>query len=103
MRDWLRYRALWFSMLSQGFVRAGTANSDTHSLAVERIGYPRNIVFGGHERDALDVGRFDADIRPGHMEGTTGPVIDVTDRRTRATVYQPGPRPDPGRRRRRSW
>ena len=44
--DWLRYRALWFSLLSQGFLRAGTANSDSHSLAVERIGYPRNLVWG---------------------------------------------------------
>jgi hypothetical protein len=87
--NWLRYRALWFSMLSQGFVRAGTANSDTHALAVDRIGYPRNIVFGDHRREALDVARFDADIRKGHMQGTTGPVIDVTildDGKT----YRPG-------------
>ena len=38
--DWLRYRALWFSLLSQGVLRAGTANSDTHSLALEQVGYP---------------------------------------------------------------
>ena len=30
-RDWLRYRALWFSLLSQGILRAGAANSDTHA------------------------------------------------------------------------
>jgi hypothetical protein len=76
--NWLRYRALWFSMLSQGIVRAGTANSDTHSLAVDHVGYPRNIVFGKHQRDALDVASFDDDIRRGHMEGTNGPVLDVT-------------------------
>ena len=44
--DWLRNRALWFSLLSQGIVRAGTANSDSHSLALEQVGYPRNLVFG---------------------------------------------------------
>ena len=48
--DWLRYRALWFSLLNQGFLRAGTANSDSHSLSVERIGYPRNLVWGGHDQ-----------------------------------------------------
>ena len=47
--EWLRYRALWFSLLSQGFLRAGTANSDTHSLALEHVGYPRNLVFGDHQ------------------------------------------------------
>jgi hypothetical protein len=87
--NWLRYRALWFSMLSQGIVRAGTANSDTHGLADDHIGYPRNIVFGGHQRDALDVDRFDADIRHGHMQGTTGPVIDVVID-DNGTKYGPG-------------
>lgn len=76
--DWLRYRALWFSLLSQGYLRAGAANSDTHTLSVERIGYPRNLVWGNHQKAALDVDAFDADVRAGHMEGTNGPVIDVT-------------------------
>jgi hypothetical protein len=87
--NWLRYRALWFSMLSQGIVRAGTANSDTHSLSLEQVGYPRNIVFGKHQRDMLDVDRFDDDIRRGHMQGTNGPVLDVTIE-DRGTIYQPG-------------
>ncbi|HVV52314.1 MAG TPA: CehA/McbA family metallohydrolase, partial [Polyangia bacterium] len=76
--DWLRYRALWFSMLNQGFLRAGTANSDSHTLSVERIGYPRNLVWGGHDQGTFDVDGFDADVRAGHLEGTNGPVIDVT-------------------------
>jgi hypothetical protein len=76
--DWLRYRALWFSMLSQGYLRAGAANSDTHTLSVERIGYPRNLVWGNHQKSTLDVDAFDADVRAGHLEGTNGPVIDVT-------------------------
>jgi hypothetical protein len=77
-RDWLRYRALWFSLLSQGFLRAGTANSDSHTLSIERVGYPRNLVFGGHERASFDRPRFDADVRAGHLVGTNGPVLDVT-------------------------
>jgi hypothetical protein len=77
-RDWLRYRALWFSLLSQGQVRAGSANSDSHTLSVERVGYPRNLVYGGHARASFDRERFDADVRAGHMVGTNGPVLDVT-------------------------
>jgi hypothetical protein len=77
-RDWLRYRTLWFSLLSQGFLRAGAANSDSHTLSIERVGYPRNLVFGGHDRATFDRERFDADVRAGHMIGTNGPVLDVT-------------------------
>ncbi len=77
--DWLRYRALWFSLLNQGFLRAGTANSDSHSLAVERIGYPRNLIWGNHDKANLDFdAAFDDDVRAGHLEGTNGPVLDVT-------------------------
>ncbi|HXT99591.1 MAG TPA: CehA/McbA family metallohydrolase, partial [Polyangia bacterium] len=89
VENWLRYRALWFSMLSQGIVRAGAANSDTHSLGPDRVGYPRNIVLGTHQRDALDVEAFDADVRRGHMIGTNGPVLDVTIKDGDA-IYPPG-------------
>jgi hypothetical protein len=88
--DWLRYRALWFSLLNQGFLRAGTANSDSHSLAVERIGYPRNLVWGNHDKTNLDVGAFDADVKAGHLEGTNGPVLDVTIDDGAGNVYRPG-------------
>ena len=61
-------------------MRAGTANSDTHSLALEQVGYPRNLVFGGHRAPTRPSTsrRFDADIRRGHMVGTNGPVLEVT-------------------------
>jgi hypothetical protein len=94
VENWLRYRALWFSLLSQGIVRAGAANSDTHSLGLEHAGYPRNVVLGDHRRDALDVEGFDADIRHGHMQGTNGPVLDVKIE-DQGTVYFPGLDPMP--------
>jgi hypothetical protein len=92
--DWLRYRALWFSMLSQGFLRAGTANSDSHSLAVERIGYPRNLIWGNHDKtklatDDAELASFDADVRAGHLEGTNGPVLDVTINDGAGKIYRP--------------
>lgn len=71
----LRYRAGWFSFLNQGVVRAGTANSDSHTLAIEVLGYPRNLVFGGHSVADFDRERFDADVRAGRMLGTNGPVL----------------------------
>jgi hypothetical protein len=76
--DWLRYRALWFSMLSQGHVKTGTANSDTHSLALEQAGYPRNLVlWKPAENEPFDVAKFNAEVRAGHVVGTNGPVLDV--------------------------
>jgi hypothetical protein len=75
--DWLRYRALWFSLLSQGILRAGAANSDSHSLALERVGYPRNVVFGVR-KGMVDVRTFDDHVRRGHMIGTNGPILEVT-------------------------
>ena len=87
--DWLRYRALWFSLLNQGFKRAGTANSDSHSLSNERIGYPRNLVWGGHDQGTFDFDSFDADVRAGHLEGTNGPVIDVTIDDGAPKIYRP--------------
>ncbi|MEA2700246.1 MAG: hypothetical protein QOI66_4517 [Myxococcales bacterium] len=77
-RDWLRYRTLWFALLSQGFLRAGAANSDSHSLSLERVGYPRNLIFGGHDPAMLDLDAFDADVRAGHMVGSNGPMLEVT-------------------------
>ena len=87
--DWLRYRALWFSLLNQGFKRAGTANSDSHSLSIERIGYPRNLIWGGHDQGTFDVAGFDADVRAGHLVGTNGPVLDVSIDDGGAKVYRP--------------
>jgi len=90
--DWLRYRALWFSLLNQWFKRVGTANSDSHTLSVERIGYPRNLIWGGHDQGTFDVDSFDADVLAGHLEGTNGPVLDVTID-DGPTIYRPGTTP----------
>jgi hypothetical protein len=76
--DWLRYRALWFSLLSQGILRTGTANSDTHSLALEQVGYPRNLVFGEHLTvNPFSVEQFNGAVRAGRVVGTNGPVLNA--------------------------
>lgn len=78
LRQLLWYRAAWFGLLRQGIVRGGTANSDSHSLATDVLGYPRNLVFGGHTVAAFDAERFDEDVRRGHLVGTNGPVVLAT-------------------------
>ncbi|MBW2526018.1 MAG: PHP domain-containing protein [Deltaproteobacteria bacterium] len=76
--SFLKFRAGWHSFLSQGYLKAGTANSDTHSMGVEVLGYPRNLVFGGHSLVDFDRSRFNADVRDGRMVGTNGPVLLVS-------------------------
>lgn len=77
VEEFLRYRAAWHSLLNQGIVRGGTANSDTHGLGTDLLGYPRNIVLGGHSLATFDEDAFNADVRKGHMVGTNGPVLQV--------------------------
>jgi hypothetical protein len=89
----LGYRALWFQMLSQGIIRAGTANSDSHSLNTETMGYPRNVVVGRFPRGGFDVGAFNAAVREGHLVGTNGPSIEASVRGSDGAVRGPGVTP----------
>jgi hypothetical protein len=78
MPSYRRARADWFSLLLQGEVRTGTANSDSHS-AREIVALPRNYVdYEGSERgEALDRARFMEAVRSGRLQGSTGPILDV--------------------------
>jgi hypothetical protein len=71
-------RADWFSLLLQGEVRTGTANSDSHSLG-EIVALPRNYV--AVETGPLprfnEAGFVEA-VRKGRLFGTTGPLLTVT-------------------------
>ncbi len=76
-REWMRSRGLWFALLSQGQLRAGTANSDTHSLANEPAGYGRTLVFAEQRTSTLDVVAFDDAVKAGRIVGTNGPFLDA--------------------------
>lgn len=76
--DLLPYRAYWFYLLSQGIVRAGTANSDSHSLVDSVLGTPRTLVWSGETIASFDDVAFDRAMREGHMIGTNGPVIEAS-------------------------
>lgn len=77
----LAYRSFWFYLLNHGIIRAGTANSDSHSLTENVVGTPRNLVWTDTTFEAFDLATFDAALRDGRSIGTNGPVIvaQVTD------------------------
>jgi hypothetical protein len=77
-RAFLQQRAFWFYLLDLGVVRAGTANSDSHTLVDNVIGTPRNLVYTSTTVADFDVDVFNASVREGRMIGTNGPVIEVS-------------------------
>jgi hypothetical protein len=75
----LQYRAFWWYTLNQGQLKAGTANSDSHSLVDSIIGMPRTMVTAGTPQGpAFDIVRFNSALRAGRAFGTNGPVIEAT-------------------------
>ena len=76
--DLLTHRAYWFYLLNQGIVRAGTANSDSHSLVDSVLGTPRNLVWTDQTLASFDDVEFNRAVRAGRMIGTNGPVIEVS-------------------------
>jgi hypothetical protein len=72
---YLQYRSLWFSLLNQGVLRAGTANSDSHGLSDNILGTPRNVVSTSSTVLDFDPIEFNAAVRAGKMIGTNGPVV----------------------------
>ncbi|MFQ5768508.1 MAG: CehA/McbA family metallohydrolase, partial [Acidobacteriota bacterium] len=74
---YLQVRADWFALLNQGFVRTGVANTDTHTVAPELIGYPMNVVFLPKDAPSGPTVRpadLAAAVRAGRSIGTDGPV-----------------------------
>jgi hypothetical protein len=74
--QYLWVREDWHSLLRQGFLRTGTANSDTHGPD-RPAGYPRNYVYLDPDHPEWDEGRWNAAIRQGRTFGTNGPLVAV--------------------------
>jgi hypothetical protein len=75
--EYLLLRADWFSLLNQGCLKTGTANSDTHTKA-NLGGYPRNyIMLDDPEAERADAKQLVGQIRKRKVMGTTGPVIKL--------------------------
>ena len=75
---WLQaYRAFWFYLLDEGELRAGTANSDSHSLTDNVVGSPRNVVWADTDAIDFDPDVFNEAVREGRSIGTNGPLIQI--------------------------
>jgi hypothetical protein len=75
--EYLLLRDDWFSLLNQGYVKTGTANSDTHTIA-NLAGYPRNyILLEDPEARRADKETLCEQIRKQKVFGTTGPIIQL--------------------------
>lgn len=84
------YRAVWFYLLNQGVVRAGTANGDSHGLADAIVGSPRNLVWVDTTVADFDQKKFNKAVRDGAMIGTNGPVLEVSTLDKDGGVRRPG-------------
>lgn len=77
MESYTAVRTDWFSLLRQGVVLAGTANSDSHRLGTI-VAAPRNYVpVQSDAIDTFDAAAFVHAVRDGRSFGTTGPLLDV--------------------------
>ena len=74
----LQYRSFWFYLLNQGFLRAGTANSDSHTLTDSVLGTPRTLVWADTDLTFFDEDVFNEAVRDGRLIGTNGPVIEIS-------------------------
>jgi hypothetical protein len=84
-----QYRAVWFYLLNHGILRAGTANSDSHTIGGEVLGSPRNLVFADQTFDEFTATGFNAAVREGRMIGTNGPLIWASTQDSDGGVREP--------------
>jgi hypothetical protein len=73
---YLEVRRDWFAWIAQGFVPAGTANTDSHGMVLTEAGFPRNWVRyeGPLPVDAASLARA---VRQRQIVGSTGPLIEL--------------------------
>ncbi len=71
----VKTRPLWFALLSQGFVRPGTASSDSHSLSDAQLGYGRTLVDTGGELASFDPAAFNRALREGRTMAGNGVLV----------------------------
>jgi hypothetical protein len=89
----LQYRAIWHYLLNEGVVRAGTANSDSHTLYDNTLGTPRTLVWTEATLESWDEPTFNAAVKAGRMMGTNGPIIELTTTDAQGGARSPGVEP----------
>ncbi len=73
----IKTRDLWFSLLSQGYLQTGVANSDSHTLDVA-VGYGRSYVDAKMDLESFEVGAFNRALKAGHVMGGNGVFVQVS-------------------------
>ena len=71
----VKTRPLWFALISQGFVRPGTASSDSHSLTDAQLGYGRTLVETGGDLASFDPAAFNRALRDGRTMSGNGVLV----------------------------
>lgn len=91
--QFIKYRTFWHSLLDQGHLRTGTANSDSHTLGIEVLGYPRNYVFADQTLATFDRDAFNRAIKAGRIVGSNGPLVLVSVPGDDGRTHGPGLEP----------
>lgn len=75
----------WFGLLNHGHRIVATGNSDSHSVAVQDAGWPRNFVITG--KDGLpSEAEVVAAVKARRVVVSAGPIIEVVDAKGRTLV-----------------
>jgi hypothetical protein len=89
VEGWRSVRLDWFSLMNQGWFPTGTGNSDSHSVEVERPGFPVNLVrVAPSKRASPDA--FVQAIRAGRVGVSTGPIVRLVVHTPDGTQGLPG-------------
>jgi len=73
---YLKARQDWFAWIAQGFIPAGTANTDSHAMVITEAGFPRNWV-RYDEGLPVDAASLARSVRQRQVVGSTGPLIEL--------------------------
>ncbi len=76
--EWQKNRLLWFALASAGHPVVGTANSDSHGLRDNQLGWGRTWVETGTPVATTDAAGFDRALKAGHVVAGSGVFIAVT-------------------------
>ncbi len=77
VQELVKARVLWWSLISQGYPVAGVANSDSHGLTDQHLGWARTLVQTGGDLAGFDEATFNAAVRDGKTCGGSGVVVLV--------------------------
>lgn len=76
--EWMKTRTLWFALIGAGHPVPGAANSDSHGLRDNQLGWGRTWVEVGAELASTTPATFDRALKAGAVCAGSGVFIEVT-------------------------